>query len=141
MKGIKPSVWETTEISIGGNNPTDVNFAIIRNQVRFIDTVKYFQQSLGSLADSILDTERENVRKICRKFLAEKLMFLNDEDEKWVLDYLASGKGMIPYQMITTFNSLNIRPETDFLKYEDFHLSLKGRILVRKNTEMLKKIL
>ena len=56
------------------------------------------------------DIKRENVRKICRKFLAEKLMFLNDEDEKWVLDYLASGKGMIPYQMIATFDSLNICP-------------------------------
>ena len=40
LKGLKPSVWQTTEISIGGKNPTDVNFAIIRNQVRFIDTVK-----------------------------------------------------------------------------------------------------
>lgn len=69
LKGIRPSVWETTEIAIGGRNPTDVNFAIIRNQVRFIDTVKYFQQSLGSLADSMTDEERENVRKICRKFL------------------------------------------------------------------------
>ena len=37
-------------------------------------------------------------------------MFLNDEDEKWVLDYLASGKGMIPYQMIATFDSLHICP-------------------------------
>ena len=109
LKGIRPSVWETSEIAIGGKNPTDVNFAIIRNQVRFIDTVKYFQQSLGSLADNMTDIKRENVRKICRKFLAEKLMFLNDEDEKWVLDYLASGKGMIPYQMIT-FDSLNICP-------------------------------
>ena len=82
LKGLRPSVWETTEIAIGGKNPTDVNFAIIRNQVRFIDTVNYFQQSLASLAESMTDTERENVRKICRRFLAEKLMFLTDEDEK-----------------------------------------------------------
>ena len=107
LKGIRPSVWETPEIAIGGKNPTDVNFAIIRNQVRF-DTVKYFQQKLESLADNMTDIKRENLRKICRKFLAEKLMFLNDEDEKWVLDYL--GKGMISYQMITTFDSLNICP-------------------------------
>ena len=109
LKGIRPSVWETPEIAIGGKNPTDVNFAIIRNQVRF-DTVKYFQQKLESLADYMTDIKRENLRKICRKFLAEKLMFLNDEDEKWVLDYLASRKGMIPCQMIATFDSLNICP-------------------------------
>ena len=118
-------MWETTEISIGGKNPTDVNFTIIRNQVRFIDTVKYFQQSLGSLAESMADTEKENVRKICRKFLAEKLLFLNDEDEKWVLDYLASGKGMIPYQMITNFGRLNIQPEKDFFEYDNSYSSLK----------------
>ena len=36
--------------------------------------------SLGSLTDSMTDTERDDVRKICRRFLAEKLMFLNNED-------------------------------------------------------------
>ena len=25
LKGIRPSVWETPEIAIGGKNPTDVN--------------------------------------------------------------------------------------------------------------------
>ena len=85
-----------------------------------IDTVKYFQQSLGSLAYSMTDVERENVRKVCRRFLAEKLMFLTDEDEKWVLDYLSSGKGMIPYQMITDFDSLQIVPEDGFLKLKIF---------------------
>ena len=117
LKGIRPSAWETTDISTGGKNATDVNFAIFENQVRFINTVKYFQQSLGSLADSMTDTERDNVRNICKKFLADKLMFLNEENEKWILDYLASGKGMIPYQLITDFESLNICPEKEFFSH------------------------
>ena len=116
LKGIRPSIWETSDSSIGGKNPTDVNFAIIKNQVRFIDTVKYFQQSLASLADSVTDTERDNVRNICRKFLADRLLFSNDENKKWILDYLASGKGMIPYRLITDFESLNIRPEKEFFR-------------------------
>ena len=140
LKGIRPSVWETLGIEIGGKSPTDINFVIIRNQVRFIDTVKYFQQSLGSLADSMTDTERDNVRKICRKFLVEKLMFLNEEDEKWVLDYLTSGKGMIPYQMINNFDSLNIRPETDFFKHADFYSSLKEKNISEEEYENVKKI-
>ena len=74
LKGIRPSVWETSDISIGGRNLTNVNFAIIRNQVKFIDTVKYFQQSLASLADSITDDERKNVRKSCRNFLVGKFL-------------------------------------------------------------------
>ena len=63
LKGFRPTVWQTTGISIGGKNPTNVNFVIIKNQVRFIDTVKYFQQSLGSLAASKTNDERENVKK------------------------------------------------------------------------------
>ena len=97
LKGLRASVWEITDIFIGGKNPTDVNFAIAQNQVRFIDTFKSYQQSLASLAASMTDIEKENIRKNCRKFLAENLMFLNDKQEKWVLDYLSLGKRMIPY--------------------------------------------
>ena len=123
-------MWEPSEVAIEVRNPTDVNFAIIRNQVRFIGTVKYFQQSLGRLADSMTDTETEN---------AEKLLFLNDEDEKWVLDYLASGQGMIPYQMITDFESLNIRLEKKFFKNEDFYSSLKEKNISVEEYENVKK--
>ena len=83
-------------------------------------------------------TERENVRKICRKFLAEKLMFLNDEDKKWVLNYLASDKGMIPYQMITNFDALNIQPEKDFFEYNSFYSSLKEKNISVEEYENVK---
>ena len=63
------------------------------------------------------DTERDNVRNICKKFLADKLRSLNEENKKWILDYLASGKGMIPYQLITDFESLNICPEMEFFSH------------------------
>lgn len=66
-------------------------------------------------------------------------MFLNDEDEKWVLDYLASGKGMIPYQMINDFESLTIWPEKDFFKYEDFYSSLKEKNISMEEYENIKK--
>ena len=61
LKGVRPNMRETTGIDIGGKNPTDVNFAINRHQVRFIDTVKYFQQSLESLANSMTAVEREKI--------------------------------------------------------------------------------
>ena len=56
-------------------------------------------------------------------------MFLSEENEKWVLDYLASGKGMILYQMITDFDLLNIRPDSDdkFFKDENFYSFLKEK--------------
>ena len=56
-------------------------------------------------------------------------MFLSEENEKWVLDYLASGKGMILYQMITDFDLLNIRPDSDdkCFKDENFYSFLKEK--------------
>ena len=140
LKGLRPSVWETTDINIGGKNPTSINFAIIQNQVRLIDTVKYYQQSLASLASSMTDIERANVRKNCRRFLAEKLMFLTDEDEAWVLDYLSSGKGMIPYQMITDFDSLKKVPkEAFFEKKKDFYSELKEKDISDEEYQNVKK--
>ena len=138
LKGIRPSVWETSDIAIGGKNPTNVNFANIKSQVKFIDTIKYFQQSLGNLADSMTDEEKHNVRKNCRNFIADKLMFLNEENEKWVLDYLCSGKGMIPYQMITDFDSLNLRPDGDFFKGESFYSTLKEKNISEEEYEKVK---
>ena len=84
------------------------------------------------------DIERENVRKICQKFLAERLLFFYEKDEKWILDYLASGKGMIPYQMINDFDSLNITPEKDFFEYDKFYSTLKEKNISREEYENVK---
>ena len=45
VQGYRPTVWETTDIKIGAKNASNINFATIGNQVRFTDTIKYFQQS------------------------------------------------------------------------------------------------
>ena len=119
--------------------PINVTFAIIKKQVKFIDTVKYFQQSLGSLVDSMTDVERQKVRKICSRFLANKFMFLSEKDKQWVLDYLSSGKGTIPYQMITDYDSLKIKPEGEFFKREDFYSSLKEKDIDEDEYESVKK--
>ena len=113
-----------------GKNPTSINFAIIENQVRFTDTVKYYQQSLASLASSMTDIERANIRKNCRRFLAEKLMFLTEQDEAWVLDYLSSGKEMIPYQMITE----------DFFQKKDSYSELKEKDISDEEYQNVKNV-
>ena len=53
LKGLRSGVWRTRDITIGGKNPPNINFASIGNQVQFIDAIKYFQQSLSSLASSL----------------------------------------------------------------------------------------
>ena len=128
LKDLRLTVWRTQEIHIGAKNPSNVNFAIIKNQVKFIDTVKYFQQSLASLAKSMTDDERENVKRTCRNFIANKLMLLTEENKKWVLDYICSGKGTIPYQIVKTLDSLEIKPENgDFFAHKDFYYTLSEK--------------
>ena len=47
LKGIRLIVWKTTNLSIGGSNLTQINYANISEQVKFTHTMKYYQQSLA----------------------------------------------------------------------------------------------
>ena len=67
LHGFRPTVWETTDIKIGAKNASNINFAVIGNQVRFIDTIKYFQQSLANLASSMNDVEKQSIRDTCER--------------------------------------------------------------------------
>ena len=76
----------------------NINFANIANQIKFLDTYKYYQQSLSVLASTMTDEERSNIKKECKKFIESdsKLNFkfqkCSDVDQEQVLNYLSSGK-------------------------------------------------
>ena len=98
----------------------------------FLNTIKYFQQSLVTLASNLIDREKLAIRTECKKFinkdenLSNKLNVLTEKDQEWVLDYLSTGKGTILYEMIARYHSVGISPEkgTFFLLYH-FYSSLK----------------
>ena len=83
----------------------------------FFDTIKNLQQSLGALASNLTDNEKESIWKECKKLIgkdpsfARKINLCSKENWEWVLDYLSTGKGTVPYEMITSYNSLDISPE------------------------------
>ena len=115
LKGLRSGVWRTRDITIGGKNPTSINFARIGNQIQFIDAIKYFQQSLSGLASSLTDKEREAIFRECEKFLlsdsvlSKRFLSCTKDEKKWVLDYLSSGKGTIPCELISDFDSLILK--------------------------------
>ena len=88
------------------------------DQILFLDTIKYFQQSLGALANSLTDNEKSAISRECKKFikidpkLSKKYLSCTEEEQKWVLDYLSMEKGTISYEMITRYDSLDIAPES-----------------------------
>ena len=48
---------------MGGKNPTGISFANVGNQILCLDTIKYFQQSLGGLANSMTDGQESAISK------------------------------------------------------------------------------
>ena len=54
--------------NIDGKNLTDLNYAIIDN-FKFIDTMKYYQTSLGQLSETLSDREKEKISKSTIQFL------------------------------------------------------------------------
>ena len=99
-----------------GTNLVNINFKNIANQAKFIDTSKYYQQNLSVLETTMIDQEKQSI-KIEREKSVKKETKLNDkfkkcplEDQEQILNYIASGKGVILYEMITRFDSLDIAP-------------------------------
>ena len=70
---------------------------------------------------------------------------MNDDDRNSVSDYLASGKGCFPYEIVTGFDSLSlITPDGEFWPGEAFYPRLKDENISVKeweNCENLYKIM
>ena len=128
-QGSRSTVWETTGINIGAKNISNLYFATIGNQVRFIDTIKYFQQSLANLAGSMNEAEKQDIKDTFERVLQDRLPFVLPEDREWILHYLAKGKGTLPYQKITQLSSLQLRPPLgeEFFNKDDFYSTLRER--------------
>ena len=66
-----------------------------------LETIKYFQQSLRTLASNFTDSEKLAIRTEFKKFiskdeyLSKKFNAWTEKDQEWVLDYLSTGKGTI----------------------------------------------
>ena len=76
---------------------------------------------MGGLASSLTDKEKGAIYRECEKYLlsdlvlSKRFLFCTKDEKKWVLDYLSSGKGTVPYKLITKFDSLSIVPDCKFL--------------------------
>ena len=124
-------MWETTHIKTGAKNASKINFALISNQVRFIDTIKYFQQSLGNLGASMTDIEKNNIKETFERVLGYRLFFCESmEEREWILDYLPSGK-----------DSLSKGPpcDSDFFDKESFYSTLREKNISEEEYENGKK--
>ena len=132
VKGFRASCWGTTELSMGRANLTNFNFANISSQVKIIDTLKYYQTTLANLSSTTDKTEKGKIKEGIQSFLEKHVYFckawdcLSKEDKDSILNMIAEGKGVMPYEKITDIHSLSkIVPEDDFFKHTEFYSSLK----------------
>ena len=126
----------TKQLYIGGTNLTNIQYANIGLQVKFIDTMKYYQQSLSSPAKSADENEIANLRNFCQKFIegnathSTAFSSLLDQDRKLVLDYLSGG--VIPYELTKSHEDLDTAPEGEFFSRAEFYSLLKNEIISRE---------
>ena len=116
LKAIRLSVWRTKDINICSKNLTDLNYASIDN-FKFIDTMKYYQTSLGQLPETLSDREKGNISKLTIQFLINHDNFssiwrnLTNNQQNKIIEIIVSRKDVIPYEKIETIYSLSSKPE------------------------------
>ena len=110
IKGYIRPAWCSKQLNIGGNNLTQINFSNITGEIKFIDSLKYYQKSLSELASTVSDEERAAIRKLTEQFFNQHYYFsrvwpyLNSK-KKQVLEIVSEGKGVIPYELIIDMDS------------------------------------
>ena len=76
IKGYIASAWCSKQSNIGGTNLTQINFSNITGEIKFIDSLKYYQNSLAELASALSDEEKISVKKLTEQFF-------NQHDYVW----------------------------------------------------------
>ena len=130
-------------------NLTDLNYASI-NKFKFIDTMKYYQTSLGKLSETLTEKEKEKIAKLTIQFLlnhdyistVSKDLSNNQQNKiieiivnyyyckiiEIIVNYYNYCMDVIPYEKIETIDSLLIRPEDGiFFSKDEFFSTLIGK--------------
>ena len=71
MKAYIASAWCSKALNIGGTNLTQANYGNISSEIRLIDSLKFYQKSLGELSSTLTVEEKIAVKKLAENFLNE----------------------------------------------------------------------
>ena len=141
MKGFSKTSWCSSELSAGGTNLTHLNFANIRGEIKFIDSLKYYQQSLAELTSSMEEKEIGKARTQMDSFLKTHQYFstvwpfLSPFKKEKILKITCEGKGVILYEIVTGMDSFFLKPENDFWSKTEFYSELKQKAVGDKEYE------
>ena len=132
LKTYIASAWCSKKLNIGGTNLTHVNYGIIDNEIKLIDSLKYYQKSLADLSSTLTPEEKRAAVKVTKQFFNQHYYFstvwpyLTLKLQEKVLDIVTSGKGIIPYELIVDMKSLVLTPDDEqFWNKTEFFSELK----------------
>ena len=129
MQGYR--AWSIKDFYVGGSSLTNIKFANINPSTKFIGMLKYYQKNLAQLTKTATEKERNAIKKLIRQFVVKHDHFapvwkkIAPREKNKLLDIIASGKGIIPYEKIVSQHSLALTPEMEiFCKRARFLASL-----------------
>ena len=70
------SAWCSKELNIGGNSLTQANYGNIGGKIKLIDSLKFYQRSLGELYSTLTEEEKNAVKKLTETFFKPILLCL-----------------------------------------------------------------
>ena len=101
IEGCRTSAWGSKDLNFGRNNLTNINFRNIGNEIKFIETLKYYQKSLGELVSTLTETGKSSVKKLAIQYLNQHYYFgeiwkyLSNAQKTKILDVISEGKGTL----------------------------------------------
>ena len=111
---------------------THVIYGIIDNELKLIDSLKYYQKSLADLSSTLTREEKRAAEKVAKHFFIQHYYFstawpyLPPKLQEKVLGIVTSGKGIISYELIVDMQSLLLtRDNEQFWNKTDFFSDLK----------------
>ena len=87
------------------------------DNIKFIDAMKYYQNSLGKLASTLTDIEKNRVEVLTKQILMQHRYFLKTwlmltgKQKNQILKIIVSGKRVIPYEKTDAIDALQKDPE------------------------------
>ena len=68
LKTFVAMAWCSKQLNIGGSNLTHINYGIINEEIKLIDSLKFHQKSLSELSSTLTKEEKEAVKQLTKQF-------------------------------------------------------------------------
>ena len=123
IRGYRATAWNSKNLNIGGTGLTRINFANINKTHKFIDTLKYYQQSLSQLTKTATEEENKAIKKLAVQYISNHDYFGTvweklDVSKKFkISEIIAGGKGIFSHEKIIPSDRLDIKPSGQFFDW------------------------